>query len=95
MISIYFYNTILLVYLMQKKAIIASVFIFVAIIASFGFGNAIGQNTTSMYPNDTETIEEFEQIEGNNTQVFENDTNISNPTNNLEDSLAINENESN
>jgi len=80
---------------MYKKAIIASVFTFLAVIVSFGFGNAIGQNTTSMYPNDTETIEEFEQIEGNNTQIFENDTNISNPTNNIEDSLAINENESN
>lgn len=80
---------------MQKKAIIATVFTFVAIFASFSFGNAIAQNATSMYSNDTETIEEFEQIEGNNTQIFDNDTNISNPTNNLEDSLAINENESN
>lgn len=80
---------------MQKKAIIATVFTFVAILASFSFGNATAQNTTSMYSNDTETIEEFEQIEGNNTQIFDNDTNISNPTNNLEDSLAINENESN
>jgi hypothetical protein len=48
-----------------------------------------------MYPNDTETIQEFEGIEGNNTAIFENDTTISNPANNLEDSLSINENESN
>lgn len=48
-----------------------------------------------MYPNDTETIQEFEGIEGNNTAIFENNTILSNPANNLEESLSINENESN
>jgi hypothetical protein len=62
---------------------------------SISFGNAFAQNTTDMYPNDTETIQEFEGIEGNNTAIFENNTIISNPANNLEDSLSINENESN
>ena len=62
---------------------------------SFSFGNAFAQNTTTMYPNNTETIQEFEGMEGNNTAIFENDTNISNPVNDLEDSLSINENESN
>jgi hypothetical protein len=38
------------------------------------FGNAFAQNTTDMYPNDTETIQEFEEIEGNNTAIFENNT---------------------
>lgn len=80
---------------MQNKLILATVFTVVAILMSFSYGNAIGQNTTSLYPNDTETIQEFEQIEGNNTQIFDNDTNISNPSNNLEDSLQINENQSN
>lgn len=80
---------------MQNKSILATVFTVVAILMSFSYGIAIGQNTTSLYPNDTETIQEFEQIEGNNTQIFDNDTNISNPSNNLEDSLQINENQSN
>jgi len=62
---------------------------------SFSLGNAIAQNTTDMYPNDTETVGDFEVIEGNNTAVLDNDTTISNPTNDLEDSLSINENQSN
>jgi hypothetical protein len=61
---------------------------------SFIFGNAIAQNTSTMYPNNTETIQDFEGAEGNNTTIFENDTNTSNPANDLEDSLSINEYES-
>ncbi len=80
---------------MENRVIIVAVFTFAAIIMSFSFGNAFAQNTTAMYPNDTETIGEFEGIEGNNAAIFDNDTNISNPVNDLEDSLSINENESN
>lgn len=80
---------------MENKTIIGAIFTFVTILTGLSIGNALAQNTSSMYPNNTETIEEFEQIEGNNTAIFDNDTNISNPANNLEDSLAINENESN
>ena len=80
---------------MEHKTIIVAVFAFAAILVSFSFGNAFAQNTTDMYPNDTETVQEFEGIEGNNTAIFDNDTTISNPANNLEDSLSINENESN
>ncbi len=47
-----------------------------------------------MYPKNTETIQEFEGAEGNNTAIFENDTNTSNPVNDLEDSFSINEYES-
>jgi len=80
---------------MENKAIIVTVFTFAAILMSFSFGSAFAQNTTDMYPNDTETIQDFEGISGNNTGIFENDTNISNPVDDLEDSLSINENESN
>ena len=80
---------------MENRVIIFAVFTFAAIIMSFSFGNAFAQNTTAMYPNDTETIGEFEGIEGNNAAIFDNDTNISNPVNDLEDSVSINENESN
>ncbi len=48
-----------------------------------------------MYPNNTETVGDFEVIEGNDTAVLDNDTTISNPANDLEDSLSINENQSN
>lgn len=80
---------------MENKTITVAVFTFAAILMSFSFGNALAQNTTTMYPNNTETIQEFEAIEGNNTAIFVNDTNISNPANNLENSLATNENQSN
>ena len=62
---------------------------------SFSLGNAFAQNTTEMYPNNTETVGDFEVIEGNDTAVLDNDTTISNPANDLEDSLSINENQSN
>lgn len=80
---------------MENKTGIIAVFTFVAILMSFSLGNAIAQNTTDMYPNDTETVGDFEVIEGNNTAVLDNDTTISNPANDLEDSLSINENQSN
>ena len=80
---------------MENRKVIVTVFTFAAILVSFSIGNAFAQNTTAMYPNDTETVQEFEGIEGNNTGILENDTSISNPVNDLEDSLTINENESN
>lgn len=80
---------------MENKTGIIAVFTFAAILMSFSLGNAVAQNTTDMYPNDTETVGDFEVIEGNNTAVLDNDTTISNPANDLEDNLSINENQSN
>lgn len=80
---------------MENKTGIIAVFTFAAILMSFSLGNAVAQNTTDMYPNDTETFGDFEVIEGNNTAVLDNDTTISNPANDLEDNLSINENQSN
>ncbi len=80
---------------MENKTITMAVFTYAAILMSFSFGNAFAQNTTTMYPNNTETIQEFEAIEGNNTAIFVNDTIISDPANNLENSLDTNENQSN
>ena len=80
---------------MENKAGIIAVFTFTAILVSFSLGNAFAQNTTEMYPNNTETVGDFEVIEGNDTAVLDNDTTISNPANDLEDSLSINENQSN
>ena len=80
---------------MENRTGMVAVFTFAAIVMSFGLGNAFAQNTTAMYPNNTETVGDFEGIEGNNTAILKNDTTISNPVNDLEDSLSINENESN
>ena len=80
---------------MEDKTGIIAVFTFATILLSFSMGNAFAQNTTDMYPNDTETVGDFEGIEGNNTAVLENDTTISNPVNDLENSLSTNENQSN
>ena len=42
------------------------------------------QTTENIFPNNTETATEFEDvIEGNNTAILENDTNIGNPNNTL------------
>ena len=42
------------------------------------------QTTENMFPNNTETATEFEDvIEGNNTAALENNTNIGNPNNTL------------
>ncbi len=42
------------------------------------------QTTENMFPNNTETATEFEDvIEGKNTAILENDTNIGNPNNTL------------
>ena len=44
---------------MENKTIIVAAFTFAAILMSFSFGNALAQNTTSMYPNNTETIQDW------------------------------------
>ena len=42
------------------------------------------QTTENLFPNNTETATEFEDvIEGNNTAILENDTDIGNPNNTL------------
>ena len=68
---------------MENKTGIIAVFTFAAILVSFSLGNAVAQNTTDMYPNDTETVGDFEVIEGNNSAVLDNDTTISNTANDL------------
>ena len=52
---------------------------------------AIAQLTTqNLFPNNTETIESLDKLLGNNTAIILNDTNISNPSNTLLDSININ-----
>jgi hypothetical protein len=46
-------------YLMENRIGIVTAFTFAAILMCFGLGNAFAQNTTAMYPNDTETVGDF------------------------------------
>ncbi len=85
---------------LTKASLLGIVFIIAGTIVGIGIDNGFAQNstnssTTSLYPNNTETIQEFENEEGNNSAILSNDTNISNPANDLENSLATNENQSN
>jgi len=47
-----------------------AVFTFAAMLMSISFGNAFAKNTTTMYPNNTETFQELEAVEGNNACNF-------------------------
>ena len=44
---------------MENKTIFVTVFTFAAILMSFSFGSAFAQNTTDMYPNNTETVQDI------------------------------------
>jgi len=75
---------------LRRIAAITSSVILLAIVFAYVDNNDIGrqvysqQTTDNMFPNNTETATEFENvIEGNDTAVLENDTNIGNPNNTL------------
>jgi hypothetical protein len=83
----------------KKTLIIALIFAAGGIMTNMAFNNAIGQgaveNQSTLFPNNTETAQDLETLAGSNTAILDNDTNISNPNNTLENSLATNENQSN
>ena len=75
---------------MRTIAAISLSVLLLAIVFVYVDNNDIGrrvysqQTTENMFPNNTETATEFEDvIEGNNTAILENDTNIGNPNNTL------------
>ena len=75
---------------MRRIAAISLSVLFLAIVFMYVDNNDIGrqvysqQTTDNMFPNNTETATEFEDvIEGNNTAILENDTDIGNPNNTL------------
>ena len=75
---------------MRRIAAISLSVLFLAIVFVYVDNNDIGrqvysqQTTENMFPNNTETATEFEDvIEGNNTAILENDTDIGNPNNTL------------
>ena len=75
---------------MKRIAVISLSVLFLAIVFVYVDNNDIGrqvysqQTTENMFPNNIETATEFEDvIEGNNTAILENDTDIGNPNNTL------------
>jgi hypothetical protein len=75
---------------LRRIAAITSSVLLLAIVFVYVDNNEIGrqvfsqQTTDNVFPNNTETATEFENvIEGNDTAVLENDTNIGNPNNTL------------
>jgi hypothetical protein len=75
---------------LRRIAAISLSVISLSIVFAYVDNNDIGrqvysqQTTENMFPNNTETATEFEDvIEGNNTAILENNTNIGNPNNTL------------
>jgi hypothetical protein len=75
---------------LRRIAAISLSVISLSIVFAYVDNNDIGrqvysqQTIENMFPNNTETATEFEDvIEGNNTAILENDTNIGNPNNTL------------
>lgn len=79
-----------------KKILLGSIFVIGSILISVSFNDVLAQNNmSSMYPNDTETLQDFNNITGSDQSLMANNTDISNPNNNLDNSLSTNENQSN
>ena len=62
-------------------------FIYIGYTNEINFAVAQTNGTTDL---GTETIEDFEKIEGNDSAIIRNDTAISNPNNTLLDSTEVN-----
>ena len=82
---------------LYKKAIFGVIFMLGAIMLNGVANNAMAQteNQSQIFPNNTETVGDLENLTGSDQGIIANDTTISNPGNDLENSLATNENQSN
>jgi hypothetical protein len=82
---------------LYKKAIFGLIFMLGAVIINGISNNAMAQteNQSQQFPNNTETVGDLENLTGSDQSVIGNDTTISNPNNDLDNSLATNENQSN
>lgn len=83
----------------KKTLTVALIFAVGALMTNIAFNTAIGQgvieNQSTVFPNNTETAQDLENLEGSDSAILANNTDISNPNNTLENSLATNENQSN
>lgn len=82
------------------KSIFSIIILSASIVIGLGSGlfatSIYAQTTQNPFPNNTETASELgDVIEGNDTTIIENNTNIGNPNNTLINSMATNQNESN
>jgi len=81
-----------------KTVAVAFIFAIGAIMTSIAFNDAVGQgvvvNQSTVFPNNTEIAQNLENLTGSDSAILANDTNISNPNNTLENSLATNEKQS-
>jgi hypothetical protein len=82
---------------LYKKAIFGVIFMLGAVMLNGLSNNAMAQteNQSQEFPNNTETVGNLENLTGSDQSVIGNDSTISNPNNDLENSLATNENQSN
>jgi hypothetical protein len=82
---------------LYKKAIFGVIFMLGAVMLNGISNNAMAQteNQSQAFPNNTETVGDLENLTGSDQSIIGNDTTISNPNNNLDNSLATNENQSN
>ncbi len=82
---------------LYKKAIFGLIFMLGAVMLNGISNNAMAQteNQSQQFPNNTETVGDLENLTGSDQSVIGNDTTISNPNNDLDNSLATNENQSN
>ena len=82
---------------LYKKAIFGVIFMLGAILLNGISNNAMAQteNQSQQFPNNTETVGDLENLTGSDQSIIGNDTTISNPNNDLDNSLATNENQSN
>ncbi len=82
-----------------KTLTVAMIFAVGALMTNIAFNTAVGQgvieNQSTTFPNNTETAQDLENLEGSDSAILANNTDISNPNNTLENSLATNENQSN
>ena len=82
----------------KKTLAVAIIFALGALMTNIAFNDAIGQGTvenqSTVFPNNTETDQDLSTLEGSDSGILSNDTNISNTNNTLENSLATNENQS-
>jgi hypothetical protein len=82
---------------LYKKAIFGVIFMLGAVMLNGISNNAMAQteNQSQQFPNNTETVGDLENLTGSDQSIIGNDTTISNPNNDLDNSLATNENQSN
>lgn len=83
----------------KKTLTVALIFAVGALMTNIAFNTAVGQgvieNQSTVFPNNTETAQDLENLEGSDSAILANNTDISNPNNTLENSLTTNENQSN